>query len=178
MDMRKNKQTGFTIIETMVAMSVFLVVVMVGMGSLLSASVVHQKSQDMRSIMDNLSFALDDISRSARTGQSFSCSPNCTSARSITFIDPDDNIINYSIVNDSSSRRFLQKKINSNQEVNLTLSEIDLDFNSGFIIKGESSGDTRQPYITIMLSGDITYKDVVTPFSIQTSVSQRLVDII
>ena len=65
--------TGYTIIETMIAISVFLVVVIYGMGSLLSASLLHQKSEDMRSIMDNLSFIMEDMSRNLRTGNSYHC---------------------------------------------------------------------------------------------------------
>jgi hypothetical protein len=40
-----------------------------------------------------------------------------------------------------------------------------------------SSGNRQQPFIIIKLVGTITYKNVVTPFSLQTSVSQRLIDV-
>ena len=36
---------------------------MVGMDSLLNANLVHRKSEDMRSIMDSLSFIMEDMSR-------------------------------------------------------------------------------------------------------------------
>ena len=45
----------------MISISLFLVVVVFGMNALLNANVVHQKSQDMRSILDNLSFILEDM---------------------------------------------------------------------------------------------------------------------
>lgn len=37
-------------------------------------------------------------------------------------------------------------------------------------------GDLDQPFVTIKLAGLITYKNISTPFFLQTSVSQRLVD--
>ena len=64
---------GFTIIETMIAISLFLVVVMVGINSLLNASVIHQKSQDLRSIVDNLNFIMEDMSKNIRTGYNYHC---------------------------------------------------------------------------------------------------------
>src|SRR5574343_971807 len=70
----KNNKSGYTIIETMIAVSVFLVVIMIGMGALLNANSIHQKSQNMRSIMDNLSFVMEDMSRNLRTGYNYHCS--------------------------------------------------------------------------------------------------------
>jgi Tfp pilus assembly protein PilV len=57
------KESGYTIIETMIAVSLFLIVVTTGIGALLNANLLHQKSASMRSIMDNLSFAMEDMNR-------------------------------------------------------------------------------------------------------------------
>jgi len=65
--------TGFTIIETMISISVFLVVIMIGVDSLLNASLLHQKSKDKRSAMDNLTFIMDDMSKNIRTGYHLRC---------------------------------------------------------------------------------------------------------
>src|SRR3989344_4781222 len=67
------KNTGYTILETMIAVSLFLVVAVSGMGTLLNANLLHQKSNDMRSIMDNLSFIMEDMSRNLRTGYNYYC---------------------------------------------------------------------------------------------------------
>ena len=71
----KNKK-GYTIIETMISVSLFLIIVMSGMGALVNANVLHQKSQDMRSIMDNLTFVMEDMSRNIRTGYNYQCFTN------------------------------------------------------------------------------------------------------
>src|SRR3989344_1597850 len=68
-----NLHAGYTIIETMIAISLFLIVVTIGMGALLNANLIHRKSQDMRSIMDNLSFIMEDMSRNIRTGYNYYC---------------------------------------------------------------------------------------------------------
>src|SRR3989339_1858241 len=69
----KNCMKGYTIIETMIAVSLFLVIIMAGMGALLNANLLHSKSQNMRSIMDNLSFIMEDMSRNLRTGYNYYC---------------------------------------------------------------------------------------------------------
>ena len=73
MQNKNNNKKGFTIIETMIAVSLFLVIVVIGMGALLNANLLHQKSQDMRSILDNLSFVMEDMSRNLRTGYDYQC---------------------------------------------------------------------------------------------------------
>src|SRR3972149_4215789 len=69
----ENCKGGYTIIETMIAISLFLVIIMAGMGELLNANLLHQKSQNMRSIIDNLSFIMEDMSRNLRTGSKYYC---------------------------------------------------------------------------------------------------------
>lgn len=67
---------GFTIIETMISISIFLVVIMIGVDSLLNASLLNQKSKDRRTAIDNLTFMMDDISRNIRTGYHIRCISN------------------------------------------------------------------------------------------------------
>src|SRR3989344_3777788 len=69
----KTSSAGYTIIETMISVSLFLVIIMAGMGALLNANLLHQKSQSMRSIMDNLSFVMEDMSKNLRTGYKYHC---------------------------------------------------------------------------------------------------------
>ena len=62
--------------------------------------------------------------------------------------------------------------------VRLTPDEIDIDPISSFSILGaEPLPDSDQPFVTIKLKGSIFYKDIESPFSLQTSVSQRMIDI-
>lgn len=49
---------------------------------------------------------------------------------------------------------------------------------SGFIVEGSDINDLRQPKITIVLVGTITLSGVSTNFNMQTTVSQRLLDVV
>lgn len=204
LNINHNKEDGYTIIETMIAISIFLVVVTIGTGSLLNANLVHHKSEDMRSIMDNLSFVLEDMSRNLRTGYDYQCftsgqsllpatlsTPrNCDDGWAIAFEEasgtprnPNTGVGNYGdqwIYYLSGDGKVFKSENGANTYTQLTPDEVVIDQISGFSVFGApnfTAGDTSQPFITIRLVGSITFKGVVTPFSVQTSVSQRLIDI-
>ena len=186
--------SGFTIIETMIAVSLFLVVVTAGMNALLNANLLHQKSQDMRSILDNLSFIMEDMSRNIRTGYDYHCfsgiipsgSPNsqsCSNGKGISFKSADGSQWVY-YVDTTSNGYGIFKSING-VITQLTPNEVNIDsLASGFSVLGAEppqnpfSSTEQQPFVTIRLIGIISFKGVDTPFSLQTSVSQRLIDVI
>lgn len=181
---------GFTIIETMIAVSLFLIIIMVGMASLLNSTMLQKKSQDMRSIMDSLSFIMEDMSRNLRTGYDYHCiddgdvtatNPHdCIYGTGISFKSTSGDQWVYAIYPDGSIQKSVSGGI-AGTFVVLTLPEVKIDPVSGFSISGAlpPPGDTQQPFATIRLVGTITSENnVVTPFSLQTSVSERLVDIV
>jgi len=198
----ENYKGGYTIIETMVAISLFLVVIMYGMTSLLNANLVHRKSQDLRSIIDNLSFIMEDMSKNIRTGYNVqcyrkgtdttissgtigaprSCSDGWALAFEATNGDPGSNAdqwVYYIDTSTSIGKIFRSTTGLTTSAVQLTPDEIDIDSISGFSVLGAPAplGDQQQPFVIIRLVGTITYKNTITKFSLQTSVSQRLVDI-
>ncbi|OGI85720.1 hypothetical protein A3A05_03145 [Candidatus Nomurabacteria bacterium RIFCSPLOWO2_01_FULL_41_12] len=196
------KQRGYTIIETMISVSLFLIIIMAGMGALLNANLLHQKSQNMRSIMDNLSFIMEDISRNLRTGYNYHCfvsgdvipgttSPvvstpkSCANGWGIAFesangvsSNNDDQWIYY-IDNTGKIFKSTAGPYAASSFIQLTPDEVVIDQISSFAVLGaeEVAVDSQQPFIGIRLVGKITFKNVVTPFSLQTSISQRLIDI-
>jgi len=188
---------GYTIIETIIAVSLFIIIVMTGMGALLNANLLQQKSQNMRSVIDNLSFVMEDMSRNLRTGYNYYCITGSDVVPSVNrpksgqscwgiAFEPatGGNQWAYEIVTANSGATYYIRKSTDNGVtwVQLTPDEITINTGaSGFSVFGAeppSAGDSRQPFVTIKLVGTITFKNnVVTPFSLQTSVSQRQIDI-
>jgi len=195
------KESGYTIIETMIAVSLFIIIIMLGMGALLNANLLHNKSKNMRSIMDNLSFIMEDMSKNLRTGYNYHCTTNDDINDSFTNLstpqggencggiafeyqygDPDNDSDQwvYKIESQNGGKTFyIRKSVDSGITwVRLTPDEIDIDPISSFSILGaEPLPDSDQPFVTIKLKGSIFYKDIESPFSLQTSVSQRMIDI-
>ncbi len=213
-------KSGYTIIETMIAISVFLVVVTMGMGALLNANLIHRKSQDTRDVIDNLSFIMDEMSRNLRVGYNYRCfapgdsfppSPasnisipkSCANGWLIAFesgyvntpylapnnndndqwvyyIGPDSTIPGSMAVWKATAAPY-----DSTSFIKLTPPEVIIDASaSSFSVLGAEPppGDLQQPLVGIRLVGKIVYKvgtpdAIATPFSLQTFVSQRVVDI-
>jgi type II secretory pathway pseudopilin PulG len=191
---------GYTIVETMISISIFLILIMTGMATLMNAFSVHKKSQNMRSAIDNLSFIIEDMSRNLRTGTQYYC---------LDFTD-----VNFSNINTSKSSLIdggvrrkcwgiafeaaeggssvddqwiyyldgagaVQRSVDGgNNSIPLTPSEVKLSTVSGFYVVGAepSLSDDQQPLVKIILVGSITERGVASPFSLETTVSSRVVD--
>lgn len=69
--MQQNK--GFTLIEMLVSISLFAVVITMGVGTLLVIIDANGRAQSMQLIMTNFSFALDSMTREIRTGTNWYC---------------------------------------------------------------------------------------------------------
>ena len=194
---------GYTIIETMISVSLFLIVVTIGMNALLNANVILNKSKDMRAIMDNLSFVMEDMSRHIRTGSEYRCytGPNpdhsntdpesCTYGSILSFkeVFSGNNRWAYAIQAPSGEPLKIYKTTDVTVEdinwVQLTDDTIEIDNLSGFAVLGAepftdenpfTEDDYQQPFVTIKLIGRINYKGVITPFALQNSVSQTTID--
>ncbi|MDR3519622.1 MAG: prepilin-type N-terminal cleavage/methylation domain-containing protein [Candidatus Pacebacteria bacterium] len=216
----KQKNKGYTLIETLIAVALFIVVVTIGMGALLNANALYNKSKDMRSIMDNLSFTIEDMSRNLRTGYNYQCFDSshptvslsttsagyprsCPSGWALAFEPANGNPNSYGCSASNFAlglcpaiadqwaylihNGMISKSTDGGQTfVQLTPAEVTIDTSaSSFSVLGAespSSGDYQQPFVIIHLVGTITYapnknNPIVTPFSLQTSVSQRATDI-
>ncbi len=195
----KNNNSGYTIIETMIAISLFIIIIMSGMGALLNANLLQHKSQDMRSIVDNLSFIMEDISRNLRTGYEYRCitdgnfltnleiPQSCSTGGAIAFEESqgDTGITSdqwiYKIESNDGGVTFnIFKSIDGGTNfVQLNGTEIVINSVSGFSVLGAEAapGNEQQPLVNIRLAGEIYYKDLITPFDLQTSVSQRLIQV-
>lgn len=68
-----SKNSGFTLIEMIVSLGVFSIVVTTAVGALLMLISTNQQLQAEQSVMTNLSFALDTMTREIRTGLNYYC---------------------------------------------------------------------------------------------------------
>lgn len=71
-----SKQKGFTLVEMIVSLAVFTVVALIAVGALLKITDANKKSQTMKSVINNLNFALESMSREMRVGTVYDCVGN------------------------------------------------------------------------------------------------------
>jgi prepilin-type N-terminal cleavage/methylation domain-containing protein len=192
-------QAGFTIIETMIAMSLFTVLITVGMGATLDAINQHKQAENMRTAMDGLNFAIEDMARNIRLGSNLHCDtpavdpitgnpiphdcPDTSGSTNVLmFNDLNGGIVTYAITPDYSTlpapvAGILQKQVGSNPVQKMLPPEVVIEFaKSGFTVRGAVPGDSGQPTVVIRLAGYVKYKTIKSNFAVQTTVALRALD--
>lgn len=179
---KKISQRGFTLIEIMVSLSVFIIIMTISLGSILSILEAHDKSETKKTAMDNLNFALESMSRTVRFGTNYYCGETATNppppmdcqagAQALTVKASDGTLVVYSL---SGGR--MMKKVNESSAP-VTSSEITITrlmfyvFNSGLL------PDVGQPRVIMVISGTTGNKvSTQSTFNLQTMMSQRKLDI-
>ena len=190
-------QKGFTLIEILVSVAIFTTVMVISLGALLSMAESDRKAQTLKSVINNLNFALDAVSRAMRTGVNYHCDVSQTpvttprdcdqassGATSIAFLSADNQTVQYCwggyfsgawSCTASTKTAVLVRKGASGPYAPLTASEVTVT-NLQFYVTG-AEGAQLQPHVVILLSGTVPVSASQTStFDLQTSVTQRLYD--
>lgn len=69
----KGKKNGFTLVETLVALAVFSVVMVVSGGIILSLISSNKQNQSINSVVNNLSYSIESMVRDIKTGYAYKC---------------------------------------------------------------------------------------------------------
>ncbi len=187
---RSRRAGGFSLIEMMVSVTLFIVVMTVSVGTLLALINANQKAQSLKSVINNLNFAMESMTRTIRTGSTYRCEDalsdtgqlptgfaDCPSGK-VGFVMTDDTNkrVAYRINGTQIERRIADSSGNGGTWVGLTASEVVID-GMRFYVTGTTLSDPIQPTVTISIRGHVgTKADTQSTFNIQTTVSQRLLD--
>lgn len=68
-----SRQSGFTLIEMLVSLSLFTIIITITVGTLLVLLNSNRELASSQSLMDTLSFSLDSMTREIRTGRQYFC---------------------------------------------------------------------------------------------------------
>jgi prepilin-type N-terminal cleavage/methylation domain-containing protein len=198
--MRKiyKSQKGFSLIELMVSLTIFSIVMTVAMGTLLILIDANGKAQALSGAMTNVSFAMDSMSRSLRTGKNFKCANsisttdltnatvgNCTNGSAIVFTPGFEStwrmayrrngtVIEQRIEKGSTNGTWTP--ITSDMPpAAVTVSE--LKFSISGSENNQDANDENQPRINLLVKGSVQNGlEAATAFSVQTNVTQRVLD--
>ncbi len=176
-----NTSRGFTLIELMVAVAIFAIVAMLASGAYLIMLDIDQRAQATTTGVDNLSFALESMTRTIRTGTHYNCgSPtggDCGSGSVLYLTDQDGATVEFSL-----SGGAIDKTVGSpGVATPLTDPSVQIT-NLTFSVVGtapySAGGDTTQPYIFITVSGTtLAGPGKTVPFTVQTSAVMRGTDL-
>jgi prepilin-type N-terminal cleavage/methylation domain-containing protein len=175
---KQNKaHAGFTLMEVMVAVSIFAIVMTVGIGALLTINDSYRKSQTQRQGIDSLTYVLEAMSRRIRTAQEWSATNNYgTSDSHFTFKDQDGVTVTYNWIGNKVTMTIDNTGV---QNPSLVDGQYDMTPDSVTISNMSftpfrSAG--QQPYLQINIQGVITNGKAVSDFAFQTGVSKRTGD--
>jgi len=188
---------GFTLIEMMVALSMFTIVMTIALGSLLTLIDANRKSQAVQSLMTNINFVIDDISRNARVGTVYSCSNgrnisrfsqarNCANGGNTALafesdkgspLTATDQFVYRYIAPSGGDNGYIEKSTNGGSSFDrVTDEDISIEY-MRFYVTGARNTDSVQPKIIIVMRGVAGALDKIqTEFSIETAVAQRVFD--
>lgn len=157
---------GFTLIEFLVAVGVFTVVMLISVGALLTMIDASRKTQSLESVVNNLNFALEGMTRNMRTGSNYSSSNG-----DIVFENQDGDIVTYRL-----DDGIIYRRVEGGIFTPVTASEVVVEQLS-FTVTGQSPTDQTQPRVLIVVRAHVGEQiDTRTDFNIQTLVSQRITD--
>jgi prepilin-type N-terminal cleavage/methylation domain-containing protein len=74
----QNAQSGFSLIEMLVSIAIFMVVAVIAVTALLKIVDASKKSQTLQDTVNNVNFAMDSITRELRVGKAYTCGSGST----------------------------------------------------------------------------------------------------
>lgn len=193
---------GFSLIELLVSMTLFIVVLVMAVGSLLVLINANAKAQNMQSAVSNVQFALDSMAREIRTGFAYYCSTSSATDMTQGFSHTSDcaskgvylSIIEggTSLTGGASNGRIayrydsttqsIQRKLGVGSWVRLTDPKVvitTMHFNVANTSTRTQNGNLLQPNVTIYVSGHVAgvAPGTDSSFTLQTTVTKRVLDL-
>ncbi len=196
---------GFTLVELLVAMAIFVFVITIATGALFSAQAVNGKLEQTQNVLDGVNLSVELLVRDIRYGSNFWCGTgsvpavvpttrnSCPSSGGNVLVfrpsialsgttDQTQDRVAYYLSNGVLYKSEYPYGVSS-RTFQITSGDVKIStlafFSKGYESSYDTSVDYNQPITTIVLSGTtIPLKITAKPvqFSIQTSASSRVLD--
>jgi len=197
---RSQLNRGFSLVEVLVSLSLFIIVLTMGVGSLLVLISANAKAQNIQAAVGNVQFALDSMSREIRTGFAYYCSTSastnvtggfeqtndCDKGVYLSIIEGGDSLTSSASNNRlayryNSGSRSIERRIGSGSWLPLTDPTVTID-EMHFSVNDSKTRtqDTSiiQPNVTIYIKGSIAgISETDASFTLQTTVTKRVLDL-
>lgn len=182
----KKNSKGFTLVEIMVAIGIFVVLVTISLGAIASIFDANRKSQSLKSIMTNLNFAVEVVGRNIRFGTNYHCGTsgtltlpqNCSRGDSfISFLSSSGQQIIYRL--NTSTNQIEESDDGGSTYQGITAPNINVQALDFYVLGAGGGGSAfLQPKVIILVRGFAgTQQSTESSFTIETTVSQRILDV-
>ena len=189
----KNLKNGFSLVEMLVAVAVFMMVVTVAMGALMSIINPNRKARAIQSVVSNVNFVIESISKDIRMGNDYYCGTkqqvkDCSSggSDSVNYISPysiDRVYYHFTSPTESTTGKGYLSKCSSNDNNScnsnpgshnyspITSPDVNVLSLKFYVVRHEGV----QPKVVIIMEGEAgSMTNIKSKFSLQTTASQRL----
>lgn len=164
----KMKNKGFTLIEIMVASSIFIIVMVIAVGAIFSLVNANRKSQALASVVSNLNISLESMVRDIRTGSNYVVNPT-----SISFTNQNGDSTTYNLTG-TPPNRALHKRVIGSTPLNGDITAPEVNISSLSFTSIGIGNDNIQPRVQMQIKGTAGVGNYASPFTIQTLITQRL----
>lgn len=166
-----SKIQGFTLIEVIVSASIFVIVMLIAVGAVLSAVDANRKAQSLNAVINNLNLVFESMIRDMRTGRDYS--QECTIQDTcLTFTDKSGVVTTYQYNPTNST---ITKKAGSKDFGNITGDEVTIQ-NATFQLRGNGTGDGPQR-VLLHIQGYAGVNKTKSTFNIETLITSRSLDV-
>ena len=184
---------GFTLIEVLVALSLFVTIASIALSVLFSLSTANRKSQATRDVADNIAFVFEDIASEARWGKFFTCKksfeldpePCPAGSKSFSFLSVRDlpadlpyientlggqeNQVSYMLTDG-----IIQKAYGSNEYQPLSSPKVQIE-NLTFYVYGNAKNDNERSRVLVSVTAVVNKgTNAESKITLQTTITQRL----
>lgn len=192
--MKKNhSKGGFTLVEMLIAVSLFVVVVFVSIGALLSIFDANKNARSSKTVVDNLNLAIENMTRTVRFGKDYRCASSFSSlpnypltpadcsggaALAVDFYDrsiPGNVVVTYEW---DSTNKSIKRSYGGVYDEGFLNSKDTVIESLKFYVLNSSNSDLKQPYVVAVIKGYVGDRPTTqSSFTIETIMSQRELDI-
>jgi prepilin-type N-terminal cleavage/methylation domain-containing protein len=165
---------GYTLVEMIVAVGLFALIMTLASGAYILMISINRQAQSIATGIDNLSFALETMTRTIRTGTNYSCNlgTDCPNGNSNFSVKNQNGVtVSYTLSNGT----IMQNNVPLTDPSSVTVSSLT------FYVSGAapvSSSDYTQPHVTIVVSGTVSSGPGQTrAFSVETGATMRGTDL-
>jgi prepilin-type N-terminal cleavage/methylation domain-containing protein len=164
---KQSKQAGFTLIETMVSVAIFVIVAMVITTVFITIVDANRKAQSIRLVMDNLNFSLDSMALRMREGTNYNCeSSDNNGCNRVSFHSASNNeTVVFGLIDGQIGRCTGATVCNNLRPI--TAPQINIE---QFTVNIDNQASKRA---VMLIRGTAGAGRTLTSFSIQTSVAER-----
>lgn len=175
--------SGYTLIELIIATGLFSLIMLLASGAYLMMIGLQRQAQGIATGIDNLSFAIETMTRDIRTGSAYSCGislnlGDCavSGGSSFTFT-PSSGGVGTGVTYKLDTQPAPNSAIRGITKDGAMLTDPSVDITSLIFYvagTGKPPGDLAQPHVTITISGRVLYgQGKSETFHIETGATMR-----